>query len=245
MSHKPTDLGGNRTGIARSPTLARQTAEGAAASMPKRSFVGKGAAEVRRELCGKAEPVGTMSGMALRGMEGKNPVILMDLLGERLSFERAGVRLYEALLSKFDAASVHEEEFTREDLENIHDQELAHYGLLISAFDELGADPTVVTPGADLAGVASAGIRHVLADPRTTFTEGLGAILIAELADNAGWQILSELAERCGLDVLASRFRTALEEEDEHVALIRRWQGTRVGGQLETQWSSTAPSPPP
>ena len=69
-----------------------------------------------------------------------------------------------------------------------------------AAIRSIGADPTVQTPSADVDGVASMGLIQVLTDPRTSVAQCLEAILIAELADNDGWQMLILFAEKMGMD---------------------------------------------
>lgn len=252
MTHKPTDIGKNRTGTATSPVETKKTAQGAEESMPQRSFEMPTATRARVDICGTSEPVGTMppptslkgAGVAaLQKLKGKNPMVLLDLLGQRLAFERSGVRLYEALLAKFEAASIHEEGVSREDIEHIRDEELEHFGLLCDVIRQLGADPTAVTPAADVIGVASSGILKVLADPRTTFTECLDAMLVAELADNAAWLVLADLAARVGLDDIAAKFRKALGEEEEHLARVQHWLVARIDGQLGVERTLPAPAP--
>lgn len=53
--------------------------------------------------------------------------------------------------------------------------------------------------------------------------QALQAILIAELADGDGWQMLIELCEDAGEDDLAEQFEDALHEETEHLAMVRSW----------------------
>ena len=53
--------------------------------------------------------------------------LLLNKLGERLAFERAGVRLYEALLSKHEAYGSFDGGPTRENIEHILTEELAHF----------------------------------------------------------------------------------------------------------------------
>jgi hypothetical protein len=89
--------------------------------------------------------------------------------------------------------------------------------------ERLGADPTAVTPAADVAGVASSGLLGVAADPRTTVHQSLEAVLIAELADNEGWEMLIKLSRDMGQDDMATEFQTALQEEERHLALVRGW----------------------
>ena len=68
------------------------------------------------------------------------------------------------------------------------------------------ADPTAMTPCANTAGVASMGIMQVITDPRTTVPQCLSAILTAELADNAGWELLIQLANEMGQDDMVAQF---------------------------------------
>ena len=62
-----------------------------------------------------------------------------------------------------------------------------------------------------------------MSDPRTTLAQCLNTMLVAELADNAGWELLISLAKSSGHDDLAKRFQKALEEEGEHLTQVRAW----------------------
>jgi len=97
-----------------------------------------------------------------------------------------------------------------------------------AAIETMGADPTAITPSADIAAVASQGLVAVLTDPRTTLVETLKAILIAELADNDAWLTLEELADRLGHAQMAEQFRVALVQEEEHLTRVRSWVATSV-----------------
>lgn len=244
---KPTDLGRNRTGIATSPIDSRRLVEAAEATEPPpgddRLFAAERAAWSR-----DAPPVGTMpppaslkgiAKTALEKLQGQQPTVLLDKLAERLAFERTGARLYDALIVKLDAASVHAGGPTRADLERIRAEEVRHMGVVRDAIEHLGADPTVVTPCADVAGVASLGLVQALSDPRTTLTQGLDTILTAELTDNAAWSLLIELTASMGFDELADRFRVCLAEEEEHLASVRSWLSIALLGQ-----AGAAPTPP-
>ncbi len=63
----------------------------------------------------------------------------------------------------------------------------------------------------------------VITDPRSSLAESMEAILIAELADHDGWEMLIGLTDTLGQDELSSRFRDALKEEDEHLHWVRQW----------------------
>jgi hypothetical protein len=149
--------------------------------------------------------------------------VLIDKLGERLAFERSGVRLYEALLAKCEAQPQMISQDVIAELARFKDEELEHFLLLQSTLVELGADPTVATPCANLAGVQGIGLMQAVTDPRTTPLQALHAILNAELIDNCGWSGLIELSEQLQLTDLAQRFEAPLEEENEHMQSIQTW----------------------
>lgn len=148
---------------------------------------------------------------------------LMDKLGERLAFERSGVRLYEALISKHQG-SLHKENLPPLSmLVQFHQEELMHFYLVTDIMNELGGDATAVTPAADISGVASSGWVQVITDPRTTFLQSLEVILQAELVDNVGWEVLRELAVKEGLKDIARQFKMAMEEETIHLVTVKQW----------------------
>lgn len=228
---KTTVLGKNRTGIDMSPIDAKEMM--ALAKITPSSSTGdeQALAEMRSqyireaEVIGSIPPPGTLKGMASTAMEkltGKNPEVFIDKLGCRLAFERAGVRLYDALITKC-AASSNGSIVPIERLREFRNEELEHFKLVERAIRSIGADPTAQTPSADVDGMASIGLVQVLTDPRTSVAHCLEAILIAELADNDAWQLLIMLTEKMGMDDMARDFQNALREEDEHLAHIRQW----------------------
>lgn len=249
---KPTDIGMNRTGIKASPIDSKKTIEGAANAKLDTPQDGSLLEAERIAWSEEAEPVGTMPPpgsitgavkATAQKLTGKEPNVFLDKIGERLAFERTGVRLYDALLCKLEAAEVHQGSPTRAELEQIRDQELRHFGYLKQALESLGGDPTAMTPSADLAGVAASGILKVLTDPRTTLTQCLDAILIAELADNDAWSLLVQMASGLGKTELSESFRRAMEEEEDHLAHVRRWVASALTGQAGI--APTTPSRPP
>lgn len=248
MTTKPTDIGMNRTGVKTSPIDSKKLVEGAERYSPATGINGQALAAERLAWSRDAEPVGTMpppaslKGAAKTGVEmlkGHKPNVFLDKLGERAAFERAGTRLWEAVLVKLEAGNVHQGGPTREEVEQIRDEELRHFAIVRDAIVRLGADPTVMTPGADIVGVAGMGLVQVVTDPRTTLTQALEAMLIAELTDNDAWLMLADLAEEIGQDELASQFRVALHEEEVHLARVRTWLTTALRGQ-----AGIDPTPP-
>jgi rubrerythrin len=258
----PTEhTGMNRTGVQMSPvdSKAMQQIDGLSRGAPGSD---EELVELRCTYINNAEPLGsvppptTFSGVVSSGMStllGDDPQVLLDKLGERLAFERTGTRLYDALITKcralLDSTDI---SMNFDDLHRIRDDEARHFALLADAIDALGGDPTAITPSADLAGVESAGLVQVLNDPRTTLAQCLHAIMVAELADRAGWETLVALADEQEKDDLVDAFADALDEEREHLALVQTWYEEAIGltyGEVEIEVDEMAQQqsrqPPP
>ncbi len=251
MKEQPK-MGINRTGALMSPMDAGELASDVESLMPPPSGDMSAIMELRSSYIAEAEPVGSvpipgdMRGAMKAGasmLKGNTPQLLLDKLGERLAFERAGVRLYEALLNK--VSSLGEEEtgsVSGEQLTHIRDEEARHAALLKDAIVQLGGDPTSMTPCADLVGVESMGLMQVVCDPRTTVAQSLHAILVAELSDNAGWETLIALAEAQGQDEIAVDFKIALADEREHLQQVQTWVNEAVLGDAMPEEETEGPS---
>ncbi len=226
-----TELGLNKTGIKMSPLNSKATIEGAEKLTTPPAGDSTAIAENRIFYMREADPIGSVPIPAsVRGILASAQEKLktgnhsfMDKLGERLAFERTGTRLYEGLLSKYMGSEDKENLPPLETLEQFYHEELLHFYMVSDVITELGGDPTAVTPSADICAVASQGWVKIITDPRTTFAQSLEAILMAELVDNAGWELLIELAEGVGLTEIAQQFQQALEEESVHLAHVKDW----------------------
>lgn len=204
MEHE-AKMGTNRTGIDMAPRLGSEMRDNEKTA-PSSSGTAATLAAHRAHYIASASPIGsvpipaTLKGVATalaKKLTGTHPETILDKLGERLAFERTGTRLYESLIAKAEAAP-NTPEGLLPILHRIRDDEAQHFRLLHETIRALGADPTAVTPSADVVAVTSLGILQVLADPRTTIGQSLAAILVAELADNAGWELLVQLADDSG-----------------------------------------------
>jgi rubrerythrin len=69
---------------------------------------------------------------------------------------------------------------------------------------------------------------QVVMDPRSSISQCLQVMLTAELTDNAGWEMLSDLADELGHTDLAEQFRGALENEEQHLINVQGWLTERV-----------------
>src|SRR5690349_138926 len=219
---------GNRTGMQTSPELAEELVEGAASAAPSSEGGVETIAESRVDYITEGFPLGSMPTMPVSeeadaDEDEATMAVLLDKLSERLAFERMGVRLYEALFNKCETLGETSPGPTLEDIRHIGTEELDHFLMLNETITDLGGDPTVESPSADIAAVASMGIMQVLTDPRSSVPQCLQALLTAELTDNAGWELLIEMASTLGYDDMREQFETALVHEEEHLQNVRDW----------------------
>ncbi len=251
----PNDTGMNRTGIQTSPIDSRATEKGAEKSEPTSIGGEARIAEVRLAHAREGEPVGTMpppatlKGVAKTAMtmvKGESPTLLLNLLGERLGFERSGVRIYEAVIDKLPAfggdggaagPSVAE-------LRAIQEDELRHVDVCRRAIEKLGGDPTAMTPAADIGAVAMMGVMQVVCDPRAQLADSLHALLTAELVDNDGWELLVQLARGLGQNELAASFLHAADEERQHLVRVRAWLMAMVMREAGVERGAALPASP-
>jgi rubrerythrin len=223
-------MAANKTGIEQSPHAAAMkevTELTQPTSGDESQFIGAETAELAAApAIGSLPAPPALEGKvksALKALQGESVSVLVDKLAERLQFERTGTRLYDGLLRKLDAKGGFDGGPSRDELQRFRDEEHQHFGALLRQMEKLGADPTAVTPSANLTGVASMGVAKVIQDARTTLAESLHALLIAELVDSDGWQVLQEVAEQLDQEDLVQLCATAQREEREHLEAVRGW----------------------
>ena len=237
------ELGLNKTGAKMSPINFLESIEGAETLTNPSPGDSTAIAENRIRYMSESEPVGSIPiPTSLKGaaasvhekiMNGNHA--FMDKLGERLAFERTGTRLYEALLSKYNAAGDTAKLPELNRLEQFYLEELKHFQMMSEVITKIGGDPTSMTPAADVAGTAALGWVQVMSDPRTTFLQSLEIILQAELVDNAGWELLIEMAEKNGLGETAIQFQQCLDEEAFHLVTVKQWvQDLTLNNQIDS-----------
>lgn len=228
-----TELGRNRTGVQTSPIDSARMTD-AEDALRVDETAPREDRQVRLDYIAGGDKLGsvpvpaTLTGVAKSGVDmltGKRPQVLMDKLGERLAFERGGVRLYDALLLKCRGADTGLSDQDEALLETFRRQEAEHMETVAQALRDLGGDPTAQTPCAGLVGVESQGLVQAMNDPRISFVQSLHVMLDAELIDNASWEMLAELARNAGHPQVAERFDTPLRQEAVHLQTLREWVG--------------------
>ena len=245
----------NRTGAAVSPSGTKAMTDAVNEFAPP-APIDTEASEAQRivyinesDAIGSIPPPPSVKGLvktSVAKLTGGHPEVFMDKIGERIAFERGGTRLYDALITKYEALSraggevlpsaaqgaidddgepmlLLRDETPGQTLARIRAEELSHFKMLCEAMEVLGGDPTAQTPCADVIATSSMGLMQVVTDPRTTMAQSLNAMLTAELTDNAGWELLIQLAEESGNTDLTGRFLVAYSQEQEHLLTIKHW----------------------
>ncbi len=224
----PQTIGLNRTGVGTSPLDIKTMLEATKCpSSEGQSFTQmlafrKNYFKASEEI-GTIPPPTTLKGLAkviVHKLTGDHPEVFINKMGERIAFERSGIRLYDLLINKCQSQAGMKTSM-RKKFEEIRANEVNHFELLVHTAKDVGIDPTVLTPDADISGIISLGLLNVVADPRITFLQSLEAILLAELADNDAWHILIQLANTQGMDEIVEEFENAKWEEDQHLYDIR------------------------
>lgn len=144
----------------------------------------------------------------------------IDLLNERLVFERAGVEFYDKILQVMAASQDPAIQGLQDQMQEHRDQEKEHEEWLEAQIRALGGDAHEETERSKLVSIESEGLKDVI-DNDYSVPHLFHALLQAELSDNAGWQLLLELADRAGDDEAREEFRTRLHNEDEHLIFMR------------------------
>lgn len=223
------EFGLNKTPTQLHPVMTQSMIEGCEEFPPHAEDMAFDAFTMRKSYIQNSEQLGavplpsTLRGAVSTGVQaiqGNSPSVLIDKLGERMAFERSGIRLYDALITKCKSA---EPALDIETLEQFRNDEAEHFSLVRDCIASMGGDPTAQTPCADSAGMAAMGLMQVLNDPRSSIPQCVEAILMAELADLAAWELLIELADESGLSDYIGKFQQARVTENHHMHVMKKW----------------------
>ncbi len=159
----------------------------------------------------------------------KNVAKVIDLLSERLAFERSGVKLYDTLHARLRVAKDPALKALLEQVEHNRDEEQIR---------ALGGDAHTPTERSVLARAESEGVERVMRRD-DSIPHDFHALLTAELADNAGWDLLVQIADEFGDSAAKKEFEKRLREEEQHLLFVRKTL-------LElTKQEVSVPQPPP
>jgi hypothetical protein len=119
---------------------------------------------------------------------------VIDVLNERLAFERAGVKLYDRVLEVVRPSRDENVQRMPEELQKHRDEEWEHEEWLEGQIRSLGGDAHSETERSRLVTRESKGIEEVVMSD-AALPHLLHALLAAELVDNAGWDLLVQVPQ--------------------------------------------------
>jgi rubrerythrin len=151
----------------------------------------------------------------------RNSARILDLLGERMTFERAGVRLYDQILTRMRASADERIQAMCETMEKHRAEEKEHEEWLGVQIRALGGNTEVMTEHSRLVEQESQGIEQVMRSDEN-IVHDFHALLSAELTDNAGWDLLKGLADELGDKDAKREFTRRLHEEEDHLLFVRK-----------------------
>jgi len=144
---------------------------------------------------------------------------LIDVLDERLAFERVSIRLHGVIIQR---VAVEEPAFRRmlPRLEEQRDEAREHVDWLTRQLEALDAAPSNERRRVRLAALQSRGLEEAMVAEDATVGEMLHALATAELAGEAGWQILVELARSAGDLPAVEEFERRRRQETAHAGFV-------------------------
>jgi bacterioferritin (cytochrome b1) len=165
----------------------------------------------------------------------KHPEQLIDLLNERLTFERTGVKLYDRVLEEMRASEDPQVRAMLDTMQQYRDEEREHQLWLEEQIQALGGDASAQTELSRLVLRESQGIEQVILRGEVELPHLFHALMAAELVDNAGWELLVDLADEADDDEARDAFELRLTEEEDHLDYMRQvmesYAGSRVLGE--------------
>jgi rubrerythrin len=168
----------------------------------------------------------------------KNVAKVIDLLSERLAFERAGVKIYDTLLARLRRSGDRVFKKLVGKVQDFRDEEKEHEEWLEEQIRALGGDAHAPTEHTILVQAESEGVERVVRRDENIPHE-LHALLTAELADNAGWDLLVQIANEVGDRKAKRQFKKRLHEEEKHLLFVRKTLLELTRKEVET-----LPAPP-
>jgi bacterioferritin (cytochrome b1) len=145
---------------------------------------------------------------------------LIDVLNERLTFERIGVQLYDRILGVL-ARTAGADKLLGEFREH-RNEEKEHEEWLEAQIRNLGGTAHEDTERSRLVMEESKGIGDVILRGEERLPHMFHALLAAELVDNAGWDLLVQLAAEAHDHAAKREFKKRLHEEEKHLMLMRK-----------------------
>jgi bacterioferritin (cytochrome b1) len=182
-----------------------------------------------------ADPAEAGRRPVMKMLAAKNPEKLIDLLHERLTFERTSVKLYDRVLSLMATSNDSQVRGMLDTMQAYRDEEAEHQAWLEEQIQALGGDVNAETELSRLVAEEARGIEQVILSQGVELPHLFHALMAAELVDNAGWDLLAALAEEADDDEALDALTLRQAEEEDHLEYLRqtmaRYAENRVLGE--------------
>lgn len=142
---------------------------------------------------------------------------LLDKLGERWLFEKKTVFLYDRILKKLDGL---EFETDVSELSEFRHQEYQHQKALEGYIQKCGSNTRRKTPSQKMVEIESQAFENIISGSEDP-SQILHVLLDAEMEDNASWELLIQLAKRAGQEDFIEAFQKSMDEERQHLRVVR------------------------
>ncbi|WP_224372417.1 hypothetical protein [Hyalangium versicolor] len=158
----------------------------------------------------------------MKKLAAKNPEKLIDLLQERRTFERMGVKLYDRVLSLMAVSKEPQILGMVDTMQAYRDEEAEHQMWLEEQIQALGGDVNAESERSRLAAAETRGLEEVILREDVELQHLFHALMAAELVDNAGWDLLTALAEEADDDDALDAFTLRQAEEEDHLDYLQQ-----------------------
>lgn len=158
----------------------------------------------------------------MKKLAARKPEKLIDLLHERLTFERTAVKLYDRVLALMVSSEEPQVLGMLDTMRAYRDEEAEHQEWLEGQIRTLGGDVNGESESARLVATESRGIEEAILREEVELYHLFHALLAAELVDNAGWDLLVALAEEADDDDALDAFTLRQAEEEDHLEYLRQ-----------------------
>lgn len=150
----------------------------------------------------------------------RHPDRLLDLLTERLTFERTGVKLYDNVIAEVKKSKDAAIARMVPQLSKHRDQEKEHEEWLEEQVRALGSDAHTETDLSELIMREARGVKEVV-ETDDELPHLFHALLTAELVDENGWKLLVQLADEAEDEEALRGFIQRAREEEDHLLYMR------------------------
>jgi len=156
----------------------------------------------------------------MKKLAARHPEKLLDLLNERLTFERMSVKLYDMILSRMKRSQDRPILGMVGQMTKQRNEVKEHEEWLEDRVRELGSDAHTMTEMSELVDRELSGLLEVVTS-QEELPHSFHALLAAELVDDTGWKLLLQLADEAGDDEARRDLRKRALEQEEHLVFIR------------------------